>query len=228
MPGGSWLAFATLLVIFLAKAHAKLSPECPNGCIIASIVVPQRKCECVVPTCDAKSLLQATASESVDPSELARHASELAALDCDFCSRDSFTYTSFEDCYAADLAFKPVGRSIDRDSYASLEKQRGRDRRSKGPKRAAEEPAEVAAEVAAGGAVAEPVEGNFEDVLTASSESLSFSDDVAAANGCPAPPAPGCPVSVLQTVLIPIPCLAALTTCQFRACLLPLLCSDHT
>ena len=109
-----------VLALSLARVQAKYSPECLDGCIIATIKFPTRKCECVVPNCDWQQQLLGSANKPVDPRELAKLAASMGGMDCKFCERDSFTYSSYEECYAADLAFKPIGPSIDKKSYASL------------------------------------------------------------------------------------------------------------
>jgi hypothetical protein len=133
-----WLTVALFCLVFIAPAASKSSPECPNGCIIASVLIPNRVCECVVPKCDlgleAIRKLEEVATQAaaeavakgaapVGPPTAAARAAQLAGMagqDCDFCSRDSFTYASFEDCYAADTVWKPIGPSIDVASYNDL------------------------------------------------------------------------------------------------------------
>ncbi|WIA35607.1 hypothetical protein OEZ86_004028 [Tetradesmus obliquus] len=44
----------------------------------------------------------------------------LAGVDCAFCDRGFNTYASFDDCYVADVAFKPTGKSIQPAAYPAL------------------------------------------------------------------------------------------------------------
>ena len=194
-----------VLTLSLATVQAKYSPECPNGCIIATVLSPARKCECVVPNCDWKQQLFGSASKPVDPREMAKLALSMGGLDCKFCERDSFTYSSYEECYAAALAFKPIGPSIDKKSYASLTSRQNKK------KSMLNSGSEAVVTVAAAGvddatAIAAPAvaAGESEEIDAAWVELFGAHDDgggsdvdvyAAAVVTCPPPTVAGCPVS---------------------------------
>lgn len=48
------LLLVATLVLLSAESwlvQARDSPDCPGGCIIASVLAPKRECQCVVPNC---------------------------------------------------------------------------------------------------------------------------------------------------------------------------------
>ncbi len=95
-PGGM-RPVQVLLVLVLTTVYAKRSPQCPNGCIVASILHPKRECSCVVATCGnpdnpTDPRRGRLAAEPAGNSQGRNTRPQLPHADCDICDRDAFTY----------------------------------------------------------------------------------------------------------------------------------------
>jgi hypothetical protein len=216
------LFFNALIVV---RSYATPSFDCPGGCVIASVLSPVRICECVVPRCDWRAAAGRVAGpmqRPPDPREALDLAVVQAGVDCSFCQkRKSFTYTSFEACYAADLAFKPLGRSIHKTGYASLRDSRG-GRRGRVKDSAAASGPQIPAAAAAGdgpdyaaslaqqtdiaatAAAAASKGPSGADVATEVSTTAQQLDaTVVPASVCPPPPSsPGCTVCATDQLYV--------------------------
>jgi hypothetical protein len=157
----------------------------------------------VVPNCDWKQQLLGTATKPVDPREMAKAALAMGGLDCKFCERATFTYSSYEECYAADLAFKPMGPSIDKKSYASLTARQNKKKSMLARNSAAEaavstasvEDASAVSTAPSGGAVGdEEIDVEWTELFGADDGS-GLADGVTVASTCPPAAVAGCPVS---------------------------------
>lgn len=106
-------AAAVVLLLACAAAvtlpvAARRSPQCKEGCIVASVVHPKRICQCVVPQCSVRSPQQALSSSSEAVGLAAAAAASmgiqqgkqprgfarprLSGADCDFCDRAVNTF----------------------------------------------------------------------------------------------------------------------------------------
>lgn len=103
MAGKTALLLLVLGIVALVPATAKRSRQCPNGCIIASVVHPKRICECVVPQCNQPAekqqiMMAAAAAAGTTTAQRqdrrpAFQPPRLAGVDCDFCDRDVNTFS---------------------------------------------------------------------------------------------------------------------------------------
>lgn len=87
----------TVVLAAFASASARSSPQCPKGCIIASVVHPKRVCKCVVPQCHVPEEEQQQVEQGLKAAASTSRRRQirrprLAAVDCDFCNRAPNTY----------------------------------------------------------------------------------------------------------------------------------------
>lgn len=111
-----------LCLLCVGHAIAKSSGQCPGGCIIASVLFPKRQCICAVPQCSTntnQAIYNHQATGTSKEGRRRRHA-RVQGVDCGFCDRDAFTYSSFQACMSADADFRPKGPSIDASVYPTL------------------------------------------------------------------------------------------------------------